>query len=188
MTRISQPASGLKGNLLTPFLYVLAATLLRLAPHPWNVTPMGAMFLFSGATFPCKRDSLLVPLIALLVSDYAVVHFLYGGRYGWWSPYTWTGFLLVGLIGWALRQKTTFAGVVGASLTGSIVFFLVSNFGVWMGGRLYPPTLLGLAECYFAALPFFRDSLLGDLAYAGLMFGSYFWLRQRQPVTVTPAP
>lgn len=162
------------------YLYVLAAILLRLVPHPWNVTPMGSMFLFSGATFDRKRDSLLVPLAALLVSDYAVVHFLYHGRYSWFSPYTWAGFLLVGLVGWALRGKITWTRVPVASIAGSVTFFLVSNFGVWAGWKMYPPTFNGLTDCYVAGLPFFRNALLGDLAYAGIMFGSYQWLRHRQ--------
>ena len=165
-----------------PYLYVLAAIVLRLIPHPWNVTPLGAMFLFSGATFRNKRDALLVPLAALLVSDYAVVHFLYQGRFGWFSPWTWTAFLLTGLIGWTLRSKITVARVAGASLAGSVTFFLVSNFGVWIGGQLYPLTLQGLAACYVAALPFFRNSLFGDLFFSALMFGSYYWLQRRQLV------
>src|SRR5215471_877136 len=115
------------------YVFVLAAIVLRLLPHPWNVTPWGAMFLFSGGTFRSKRDSLLVPLGALLLSDYAVVHFLYKGQYRWLSPYTWAGFLLVGLLGWTLRHKLSVPRVLAASLAGSVVFFLVSNFGVWAG-------------------------------------------------------
>ena len=162
------------------YLYVLAAIVLRLIPHPWNVTPIGAMFLFSGATFRSKRDALLVPLAALLISDYAVIHFLYHGQYRWFSPFTWIGFLLVGLIGWTLRSRTSVARVAAASLAGSVTFFLISNFGVWTGGKLYPLTLEGLAACYVAALPFFRNSLFGDLFFSALMFGSYYWLQQRQ--------
>ena len=63
-----------------PYLFVLAAILLRVLPHPWNVTPLGAMFVFSGAAFRSKAESLAVPLAALLLSDYAVIHFLYGGK------------------------------------------------------------------------------------------------------------
>ena len=161
------------------YLYVLAAILLRLVPHPWNVTPIAAMFLFSGSTFRSKRDGLLAPLVALMISDYAVIHFLYQGRYGWFTPFTWGAFLLVGLIGWTLREKMTFARVVGASLAGSVTFFLFTNFGVWLAGAMYPKTLAGLGACYVAALPFFRNTVLGDLFYVALLFGSYRWLRQR---------
>ena len=169
-----------------PYLYVLAAIVLRLLPHPWNVTPMAAMFLFSGATFRSRRDALLVPLAALLLSDYAVIHFLWGGRYGWFSPYTWAGFVLVGLIGWTLRHRMTFGRVVGASLASSVVFFLVTNFGVWSHGKKYPLTAAGLGACSVAALPFFRNTVVGDLFYAGVMFGSYYWLQRRQLAPARP--
>ncbi len=165
------------------YLYVLGATVLRLLPHPWNVTPVGAMFLFSGATFRSRRESLLAPLVALLVSDYAVVRFLYHGQYAWFSPWTWTGFLLIGLLGWTLRNRMTWARVAAASLGGSVLFFLVSNFGVWVHGKMYPLTLAGLLQCYAMALPFFRNSLLGDLFYNAVMFGSYhYWARHAVPL------
>src|ERR1035437_5774003 len=170
-----------------PYLYVLAAVLIRLLPHPWNATPMGSLFLFSGAAFRSKRDSLLVPLAALLVSDFAVVHFVYAGKYAWFSPYTWAGFLLIGFIGWALRDRITFAGAAAASLAGSVTFFLITNFGVWASWGMYPPTLAGLEACYVAALPFFRDTLMGDLSYAAIMFGSYVWLQHRQPAVAALA-
>ena len=163
-----------------PYLYVLAAILLRILPHPWNVTPLGAMFLFSGATFRNKAESLAVPLAALLLSDYAVIHFLYSGKYGWFNPYTAGGFVIAGLIGWMLRAKITWARVAVASVAGSVVFFIVSNFGVWVAGKLYPVSMSGLVACYVAALPFFRNTILGDLVYAGVMFGSYHLLRHRQ--------
>jgi hypothetical protein len=169
------------------YLYVLVAVLLRLLPHPWNVTPIGAMFLFSGGTFRSKRESLLVPLAALMVSDYAVVNFLYHGQYAWFSPFTWAGFLFVGLIGWTLRGKVTWARVPVASIAGSVVFFLVSNLDVWAAWKLYPRTFSGLVDCYVAALPFFRNTLFGDLAYAALMFGSYQWLKRRQLVMAVGA-
>ncbi|MBI2816725.1 MAG: hypothetical protein HYX72_07280 [Acidobacteria bacterium] len=165
---------------MMPYLYVLVAIVLRLLPHPWNVTPMAAMFFFSGATFRSKRDSLLVPFAALLLSDFAVVHFLYKGTYAWFSPYTWAGFLIIGVIGWALRDRITLARVAAGSLAGSLLFFLITNFGVWASEGMYPHTWQGLTTCYIAALPFFRNSVLGDLAYTALMFGSYEWLRHRR--------
>ena len=164
-----------------PYLYVLAAVILRLLPHPWNATPLGAMFLFSGATFRSKRDSLLVPMAALVVSDIAVDRFLYGATGTWFSPWTWSAFLLIGLIGWALRDKITVGRVAVGALAGSLAFFLLSNFGVWASGPMYPHTVSGLAACYAAAVPFFRETMLGDLAYSAVMFGSYAWLRLRKP-------
>jgi hypothetical protein len=163
-----------------PYAYVAAAIALRLLPHPWNVTPLGAMFLFSGATFERRSASLLVPLAALVASDIAVVELLYGGGYSWVSPFTWLAFLAVGAIGWTLRGKVSALRVLGVTLAGSVVFFLVSNFGVWVEWGLYPRTGAGLLECYAAGLPFFRNSVFGDLFYSALMFGSWHWLAARR--------
>jgi hypothetical protein len=161
------------------YMYVLGAVLFRLIPHPWNVTPLAAMFLFSGATFRSKSRSLLVPMIALLVSDYAVDLLLYHGVYHWFSPFTWVGFLLIGLLGWTLRGKWNWARIGGMSVAASTVFFLVSNFGVWIGWTMYPRSAAGLAACYAAGLPFYGNSLAGDLFFSALMFGSYYRLLHR---------
>lgn len=166
-----------------PYLYILAAVVLRVIPHPWNLSPMGAMFLFSGGTFRSKLQAMLVPLAALLISDYAVIQILYHGRFGWFSPWNWSAFALVGLIGWTLRGRITVGRVAAASLAGSTAFFVVSNFGVWAGGKLYPMTAAGLGACYVAALPFFGNTIAGDLLFSALMFGSYYWLRQRHVAT-----
>ncbi len=169
-----------------PYLYVLAAIVTRLLPHPWNATPMAAMFLFGGATFRTRREGLLVPLAALMISDYAVVHLLYHGQHRWFSPVTWASFLLIGVIGWTLRDKISFSRVAAAALASSVSFFLITNFPPWAAGTLYPKTFGGLVTCYVAALPFFRNTLLGDLFYTAVMFGSYYWLRQRRWAVARP--
>ena len=168
------------------YLYILGAILFRVLPHPWNVTPMAAMFLFSGAVFKSKRQSLLIPLAALMVSDYAVDLLLYHGRYAWFSPFTWAGFLLIGLLGWTLRGKFNWLSIGALSVAGSSLFFLLTNFGVWFGGsfNLYPRTMAGLSACYAAGLPFYRNELLGDLAWNAVMFGSYYWLSRRSKASV----
>lgn len=162
------------------YLYVLAAALFRLVPHPWNVTPLAAMFLFAGATFRRRSTSLLVPFVALLISDYAVDLLLYHGAYHWLSPYTWLGFLLIGMLGWTLRGKESWASIGGASIAASTLFFFVTNFGVWLAWTMYPRTATGLEACYAAGLPFYGNSLLGDLFFTAVMFGSYFWLLHRR--------
>ena len=154
-----------------PYFAILVASLFRMVPHPWNLTPLGAMFLFSGAAIRNKPASLIVPLAALIVSDAAVNALVYGGQYSWFSPFTWGGFLCVGMIGWLLWPDPRPLRIGCASVAASLTFFLISNFGVWAEGRLYPPDLHGLIDCYVAAIPFFRNTLLGDLGYAALLFG-----------------
>ena len=167
------------------YLYVLAAVLLRVLPHPWNLAPVGAMFLFSAATFRSKWLGWLVPLAALMISDYAVVKIVYQGRFAWFSPYTWGAFSIVGLLGWTLRSKSTALRVAGVAASGSVVFWVLSNLGVWAGSVRYPHTLAGLGACYVAAIPFFRNDLVGNLVYCSIMFGSYAWIQQRQRLFVT---
>ncbi|HUY14992.1 MAG TPA: DUF6580 family putative transport protein [Terriglobia bacterium] len=167
------------------YLFVIAAVIFRIVPHPWNVTPLAAMFLFSGATFRNRVQSLAVPFAALLVSDFAVDRFLYHGAYAWFSPYTWSGFLLIGLIGWVLHSKITLRRVATASIVGSVSFFFLTNFGVWAAGGLYPHNFAGLTDCYVAGLPFFRNTILGDLAWSGILFGTYEWVNHRR--TLAPA-
>lgn len=165
------------------YLYVLGAVLFRLIPHPWNWTPIAAMFLFSGAVFRSKKQSLLIPLAALLVSDYAVDLLLYHGAYSWFSPFTWTGFLLIGVLGWTLRGKFNWFKVAGASVAGSTLFFLFTNFGVWLSWTMYPRSTAGLTACYAAGVPFYFNDLVGDLVWNAIMFGSYYWLTHRKPTT-----
>lgn len=155
------------------YLYVVLAVALRLVPHPWNMTPMGALFLFSGAKFQRKSLSIVVPLIVLIFSDIAVTQLVYAGQYSWVTPFTWCGFVAMGVLGWTLRRNSSPGRVVAVCIGGSLIFFLISNFGVWAQGSLYPRTWQGLIECYIAALPFFRNTVLGNILYAGLMFGSY---------------
>ena len=169
------------------YLYILVAIVLRILPHPWNMTPIGAMFLFSGATFKSKRLSLIVPLGALLVSDYLVVKLLYHGVYSWIMTSPWPGFLIVAMIGWRLGKTITWQRVLGASLASSVAFFIVSNFTLWLTGELYPLTLSGLGICFAEAVPFFHNTVLGDLVYAAVFFGSHEFVRRRkQSVVSTP--
>jgi hypothetical protein len=77
--------------------------------------------------------------------------------------------------------------VAAATLCGSVSFFLITNFGVWAAGAMYPRTGAGLAACFVAALPFFRETLLGDLAYSAILFGSYAWLQHRRPALAAAA-
>ena len=102
-----------------------------------------------------------------------------------WVPENVFGWVAVALtvpLGFALRQKRSVGRIVGMSLAGSTLFYLLSNFGVWFlgcGQGWYPPTLSGLAACYMAGIPFYRNSLLGDLLYAGILFGGYEWAARR---------
>lgn len=134
----------------------------RLIPHPWNVTPVCAIALFGG-TYLGRAWSLWLPLAAVAASDLLL------GLHAT-IPFTWGAFLLAGLLGWWVRRRATAGRVIVASLAGSCLFFVITNFGVWWVGGLYPKTAAGLAECFTAAIPFFRGTVIGDLSYTAILF------------------
>lgn len=152
-------------NLVNPLLIIFLAAGLRLVPHPPNFAPIGAMALFGGV-YLSKKHAFVVPLSTMLVSD------LFLGFHNT-IPFVYGSFLLIGLVGIVLKRKKSPSHVVTASLSSSIIFFVITNFGVWLVGGLYPPTVNGLSEAYIMALPFFRNTVLGDLFYTCLLFGGY---------------
>lgn len=160
---------------------VLVAAAARLLPHPPNFAPIAAMALFGGAHFADRRLALGVPLAALLLSD-ALIGFHSGmvAVYGC--------FALITLLGLGLRTRPGAGPVAGAALTGSLLFFAVTNLAVWLDGRLYPRTAAGLVECYVAALPYFRNTLAGDAAFTVLLFGGFALVQRRWPALAEGAP
>ncbi len=171
---------------------VLLAALTRLMPHPQNFAPITAMALFGAASLTDRRLGILTPLLALFVSDMCieVAH-----RLGWmtsWGIYSgmWVMYLvnlLIILIGLLLRKHRTVPVIAGATLAGSVVFFLVTNFGVWAFGGLdingnpYPHTVEGFIVCYQEAIPFFKNTLLGDAFYSTALFGGFALAEWRLP-------
>jgi len=151
--------------LLALALLVLAAAL-RIAPHPWNFTPVGAMALFSGALLKDRRLALLFPLLTLFLGDIFIgFHKL--------IPIVYASFLINVAIGLWLRDRRTISRISLATLAGAIQFFLITNFAVWQFLSGYPHTASGLVACYAAGIPFFWNTLAGDAVYAALLFGAY---------------
>lgn len=152
-------------QLTNPLLIVAFAALMRLVPHPPNFAPIAALAIFGGVYLD-KRYALAVPFVAMFISD------LFLGFHDT-MPFVYTSFLLSGLIGLWLKGHKKIGYIIGGTLLSSILFFLITNFGVWLAGSLYPRTLPGLLESYTLALPFFRNTFLGDLFYTGLFFTSF---------------
>jgi hypothetical protein len=152
-------------TLLALALLVLAAAL-RIAPHPWNFTPVGAMALFSGALLKDRRLAFLFPLLTLFLGDIFIgFHKL--------IPIVYASFLINVAIGLWLRERRTMSRISLATLAGAIQFFLITNFAVWQFLSGYPHTASGLVACYAAGIPFFWNTLAGDAVYAALLFGAY---------------
>jgi hypothetical protein len=152
-------------SILVAVMIVLAAVL-RIVPHPWNFTPIGAMALFSGAMFRDRRAAFLFPLGALFAADLFVgLHRL--------IPIVYASFLISVLIGTWLANHRSVLRIGGAVFLGALQFFLVTNFAAWQLFGTYPHTPAGLAACYIAGLPFFGNALAGDALYSALFFGSF---------------
>jgi hypothetical protein len=169
-------------RLLALLAAIFAAAAMRLVPHPPNVSPIAAMALFGGATMPRRAMAFVAPFAALLLSD-ALLGFYAGMDFVYFS------FAVTVLIGWAVASHKTPLTIGAAALASSIIFFLVTNFGMWLFSGFYPHTGAGLAACFVAAIPFFQNTIVGDLFYTALLFGGFALaerllpaIRQRQPM------
>lgn len=148
-------------------LLVLLGFAARLLPHPANFAPISAIALF-GALYLPKRLAVIVPLAAVVASDLIIGFYslpIMASVYG--------SFVLTSLIGLLIRNRRTFGTVVLATLSSSVLFFLITNAAVWAFGTMYPHTGAGLIQSYVMAIPFFRNSLLGDLFYTAVLIGGF---------------
>lgn len=172
------------GNLALRSLAVLAfialTAALRIAPHPWNITPIGAMALFSGAMLRSRRLAFAFPLVALFAGDIFVgFHKL--------MPVFYASFLISVALGLWLRDRRSAPRIAGITLLGAIQFFLITNFAVWAALGTYPRTPSGLLACYVAAVPFFWNTLAGDALYSALLFGGFALAERLLPQLRDPA-
>lgn len=164
---------------------IALAALTRLLPHPHNFTPIGAIALFGAAYFSRQWLMLAVPFAALFLTDLflnnVIYRELYGGNFilitSWWIYAAFALVMLAGL-GW-FNKKVNGVRVIGASLSASAIFFLVTNFSVWAESAMYPKTAAGLAACYTAGLPFLGNTMLGDLFFSAALFGVYEWAKRK---------
>ena len=149
---------------------IIVGILLRFVPHVPNFTPVAAIALFAGV-YLNKKQALIVPLLLMVISD------IFLGMHNVVS-FTWGGFALVTLLGFWARNHKTFLGIVSTSAVSSVLFYLVTNFGVWMMGW-YPQTAKGLLDCYILGLPFLRTFTVATLVYTVVFFGAYELIASR---------
>lgn len=146
---------------------VLLAVVARLIPHAPNFAPIGGLALFSGANFK-NRIALLIPLTAMFISD------IFLGFHKT-IPYVYMSFIIIALIG-GLIKKNKWQSLLKASLISSVLFFLITNFGVWATSSMYQKNLGGLMQSYVMGLPFFRNTIISDLFYSFSFFYGYRFL------------
>jgi len=177
---LNEVKSRLTGEKLTPKFWVItlmifAAAFVRLLPHPPNFAPIAAMALFGGAYFSKKWAAFLVPIAAMFVTD-----LILGFHATMWAVYL--SFSLIVVIGLLMIKQKNINNIIFASVTSSVVFFIITNFGLWISTPYYEKTGLGLAACYTAAIPFFHQTLLSDLFFVGILFGLYHLATIKFPV------
>ncbi|MDT8453070.1 MAG: DUF6580 family putative transport protein [Gammaproteobacteria bacterium] len=151
---------------------IFGVALFRVLPHPPNVSPVAAMALFGGAYFLDKRMAFILPFLVLILSDLIL---------GFHNTmiFVYAGFALTVGMGIWMQKKITVNRVAASAVASTLLFFIITNLGAWMMNGLYPMTAAGLMQSYVAGLPFLQNSLLGNLAFAAVMFGG-FALVQRQ--------
>ncbi len=155
-------------NILLALMLILFAAFSRLIPHAPNFTPVISIALFAGAYLK-KRYAFLVPVAALFLSD-AVIGFYDLGS----MAFVYGTLLLIAALGLMLEKKISAGRILGLSLSGAVIFFITTNFAVWLfPGSMYPKTFAGLAQCYVMAIPFFGNTMLSTLIYSAAMFGVY---------------
>ncbi len=183
-----------KTNQVLIFLMVFAAAFFRLIPHPFNFTPIGAMALFGAAHFSNKYLKVLLPLVAMYLSDLILNNTIHAswyqgtkGIYFGFNIGVYISFILIAFVGIYLLQKVNIKNVILASLGSSLLFYLVTNFAAWVEdiGNLYSNNIIGLMSCYIAGLPFYSydvasplgflgNTIIGDFFFCGVLFGAYY--------------
>lgn len=169
---------------------VCAVALSRLLPHTiasglFNFSPLGGIALFSAAYFNRRYMAYLLPLVALWATNLLIDNVFYASYYdgfAWFANYeVYFAFLLIVLMGTALLRKITLPRLGIAAVSSSLLFFIVTNFYVWLHSGMYPRSVEGLVGCYVAAIPFYWNSLYSDLFYVTLLFGSFELVKRRYP-------
>lgn len=177
--------------------YFIAGTIIvlavsRLLPHPPNFTPLGGIAILGAAYFRSSLWKYIVPLIAFYISDLLVSNIIYSSFYPdqafvWFSSHmlwNYGAILAIVMISSYLLKNKNFKNILGASLIGAVLFFVISNFGSWIADPMYPKNMAGLITAYIAGLPFFPNSLISTVLYAALGYGiieyGTAWMGQKQ--------
>ena len=158
---------------------ILVLAIYRVVPHPPNVSPVAAMALFGGAYFADRKLAFIIPLFALVVSDLII------GLHDT-LPFVYGAFAITVMAGIWLRDKLSLMSIAGTALASSLLFFVVTNFGAWLFNQgLYPLSFEGLLQSYVAGIPFYANTLIGDLFFTALLFGGFHLLERNISGLVT---
>ena len=163
--------------------FAALSRILLLGVH--NVSPITAIALFGGAYFAKKNWAYLVPFLAMWITDIILNNTIYAQYF---EGFVWHGnlwvygaFFLIVMIGIHFLKKVRPLNLLITTIGASLLFFVLTNFGVWAGSALYPKTIAGLIECYTLAIPFYQNTLIGDLLCTAVLFGGFELVRYQFP-------
>jgi len=175
-----------KLNLQTGVLsiIILLAAFTRIMPHPPNFSPIAAIGLFGAAHFAKKWQAFFIPLIGIWVSDLVINNYVYSSSSSnivwFYSGFYWQyiSYILIIFAGlFIFNRGISLTKTFGGMISSSGIFFLVSNFGVWAGGTMYPKNFGGLITCYAAGVPFIHNTIISDVLFTTVLFGTYYLLQ-----------
>jgi hypothetical protein len=179
---------NLRFGVICAIIFVAAGS--RFIPHLPNFSPIGSIALFGAAYYSKRYWSYIIPFVAMLLSDIALnnmVYLSFFGNFTWFYSGAWFTYgavLLIVLLGTFLLKKVRIPNLVVSALGASVIFYLISNFGVWISTGMYgmyPRTFAGLVECYVAGLPFLQNIIAGDLVYTTALFGVFELMQYKFP-------
>ena len=155
-------------------IIIFLVSLTRIFPHPPNFTPILALAIFGGAYFPNKIAALTLPVIAMFLSDlilgfHSQMYVVYGT------------IVILSFLGNIIKTKNI-KNLVISGLAGSLFFFIITNFSVWISGSLYPLTFDGLIQCYIMAIPFFHNTLISTLLFLSVLFFGYNFAEKKYQI------
>ena len=153
----------LNKNIIYFGLIMIVVSLLRFVPHPPNMTPVIAVSILAVTWFKRPVFQFGFPLLIMLLTDMVI-------GFHWLMPVVYLSIMCAGLTGFILKKRSSFSTILGSGLVSSIIFFMITNFGVWVVSSMYPKTVLGLMSCYVAAIPFFHNTVI---ATVGVLFGVF---------------
>lgn len=174
--------------ILSAVLLIIAAAFTKFFPHYPNFTAIGAIAVFGGSVIKDKKLAFLLPLGALLLSDICLQLFTSTqGFYGTSQYFVYAAFLIITALA-TFMQKKSMVNIALAAIWSGVIFFIISNLGVWFSSDYYPKTLAGLGACYWVSIPFYKNELFGNFAlnsilgnafYSALLFGAYSFVEKK---------
>lgn len=159
-------------------LLIAVAVTGRMVWHPAQVAPVAAAALFAGFYLRSRWLALCVPLAAMALSDAWI------GVYNYKiMTAVYLGLCVPVLLATILRRDLSLPRLIGCSLLASVVHFVLSNGAEWAYGSMYTHDAEGLALCFYQALPFFRNTMAGDLLWTSVFFAVHGLIANRLQIT-----